>query len=532
LFKHFKRNFLASVAAMFLLALAFPMVVSAAPAFRNLSANTTSVQAGQAITFNIRTTVQATNVWATVDGQTIQAIPGAANAIERDWTLTVNPTRTTVVMFFANANNTQNGAATASIPVNVTTVAAVPPIGQVPPVTSPGTGTGPLAIHSVTETPALRAGEVQLTVVTGTGAGEVWVRFDGDRFRRGQRTAQTASNQTWVINFQPAQWATQTVQISSNTTYTLAGAINHSHQLALSAPFVRPVNPQIQNIQVSPRDVNTGANTTFTIRTNIDAEVVWVVDVDGNRHNAQRTQNAATTRTWTVTFNPRRTGQVQVFANATDTATGAATRNENITVRQQRAEFTAGTAHWSTGNNVTVEVTTNQWAERVWVEHLGQRLELNRQNWGSTGNRTWRVEINNVSSATSNLQVRASERTDALNTNLNNLSADASRTVSITGWGGDSGSQNVSLVQGNGWLWSVQAQHLHNDEVRFTLNTTTNVTGVFIQGRNAHPHGAGTFTIDLPRSWVVGSGQLTFEAWGTVGHQQNNWATVSMIGWW
>ena len=526
--KNLKRNFLAATVSALLLLLAFPLAVSAA-SLLSVNVDRTSVTPGQTITFSIRTTPGVNYVFAEVGASRVPAQRLSADANgNQNWTLSVQPASTTNIAVFANTTNNTSGAASFSVPVTVGAAGGVttpvPPTGQVPPATA----TGPLAIQSITETPALAANQVQLTVVVGAEANEVWVRFDQDRFRRGQEQTglRTATSRTFVINFQPTSWTSQQVQVSANRVYAVAGATTENYTLTLAAPFVRPTAPAIQQVSVSSRTVTPGSNTTFTIRTNADVEHVWVVDVDGNRHNANRTgQQTATTRNWTVNFNPGRTGSVRVYANATDTTTNAATRTESITVQTATASIQSASAHWTNwqggvNQTVTVEVRTNHAVQRVWVDlPNGHRPRLNLQSGSGTNDRIWRGYISNVGGH-NQLSIRAS-LTDNYNT-------DASHTVSVTGQGGGGGNHQVTIQNWGGWLSQVTASHAGANNVSFHIFTTHSVNNLRVYGPwgVAHAQGAGNQWWITPNwNWTPNQNfQLTFQS---DGHQPAtaNWWT-------
>jgi hypothetical protein len=384
----------------FLFVAAVPLAVSAAPAFTNFNADRTSITNGQSITISVTTTAQTQFVFATADGVRTQGTRSGGN----NWTVTVSPTRSTTITVFANSANNENNAARITIPVTVTGSTTQTPTPTPPPtVTIPPApaNLGPVAIASITETPATQQGAVQLTIVTGRETNDVWVNFDRvnnargtGRFARGTLQSQDNNSKTWVVNFRPAAWATQRVEIGSNRTYNWPGAATQTFELTLTQPFVAPVNPTISSVQVSNRTVATNANVTFTIRTNADVENVWVVAADGREHNATRTSGTSTNRNWTVTFNPGRSGNVNVFANTTRNEAGAATRRENITVGNVRAQIIGTPTATQIGgtNNTRITATTNEFAETVWaVMPNGDRRELSRTSSG-TGSRTWSVD--------------------------------------------------------------------------------------------------------------------------------------------
>lgn len=428
----------------FLFAAAAPLAVSAAPAIRDFSMNRSSVAQGQSITFTIETTSDARYVFATADGVRTQGTRSSGNT----WTITVNPSRTTVVNIFANSANNESNAARMSVPITVGAAGTAGSAPAAPTITLPPAPTtlGPVEIHHVAESPATAAGFVQLTVVTGSETNDVWVNFDRvanqrgtGRFARGTMLSQGAHYRVWTVNFRPATWATQRVEIGSNRTYNWPGADSELFDLTLAHPFVPPSNPLIRNVTVNNRSVGTNANVTFNIRTNDDVEYVWIRTIEGNEYLAHRVSGAGADRNWSVTFNPRRSGNVQIFANWERNESGAVRRTENITVGQQSARFLGSPSAQRLDNSrIRIEARTNEHANAVWVEAPnGNRIHLSRTNTAS-GERTWTVTLRDSdwdwnwggwNQTTVYVSSQTGQRADA----------DDSRTVSVTGsgWGDD-----------------------------------------------------------------------------------------------
>lgn len=467
MFKNYKRNLIATVVGAFLLLLAFPTFASASQAaITSFTMDRTTVTQGQTITFTVTTTAQVNYVFANVGNNRVAT---GTRTTGNSWSIVVTPALGTQgITVVANTVNNVNNAATLFIPITVNASGQqnVPP--QVP--------TGPLAIHSITETPALQEGHVQLTVVTGPDAREVWARFDVGRYRRGQEVVaqRTATSRTWEINYRPTAWVPHRVEIGSNVEYTWTGAQRQYRDVTLSAPFVRPVVPVIQQVTVNPREVQPNASTTFTIRTNRDVNYVWVENVNGTRHNATMSSQTATARNWTVSFVPSGSGQTRVFANTTNNAAGAVSRNESVTVRTQNVAIVGTpTARWvnhTHSNSVWVEVTTNQFVQRVWVELSdGNRPQLTHHSGHGTANRVWRGYITNVSHL-SQLNIRLSE--------TNQFNTDYSRNVTISGVHHSTNVPHGAVMTlvggGQGWLANASITHTgQGGTATITINTLT-----------------------------------------------------------
>jgi hypothetical protein len=479
-----RRSFIKKLAAtvsLILLIAAVPLAVNAQPAFTSVTMDRTTISSGQTVNFSVRTTSQAQFVFAMVDGNRVQGTRVAGN----DWSVTVSPIRTTTVSIFANSTNDQVNAASFAVPITVTgtttTTTTTNVTVQIPPAPA---NLGPITIASITETPATASGEVQLTIVTGVEANDVWVNFDRvnnaratGRFARATMLSQGTNSRTWVINFRPSAWATQQVEVGSNRTYNWPGASTQQYSLTLSQPFVAPVTPTINSVTVNPRNVTGGNTTTFTINTNLDVEHVWIRDADGREHNAHRTTSSAHARTWAVTFNPIRTGSVTVFANATRTETNAATRTESISVNQGSATIIGTPAiSWLSGNQTRITVTTNSLTETVWAVMPGtnNRVALRRTNSG-TGNRTWSEDVWS-SDPWGNITIGASSQTG----NLNSLSAEDSRTVSNM-----SGNNNTGgIIQSIDHLSSSDREVRRNSSTEFLVRTSGDVNRFEVIGNH------------------------------------------------
>ena len=471
MFKNYKRNLFA--VGVFLLLIAFPVVAKADAAILSFSMDRTTVTQGQNIVITVTTNAGVNYVFANVDGTRVNGTRQSGN----NWQLVVRPNSTQNITVIANTVNSISNAATVSIPVTVQGGTTQPPV-------TPPPATGALAIHSITETAADRPHHVQLTVVAGLGADYVWVQFDNNRYRRGveQTALRTATTRTWIIDFRPARWATQTVQVSANREYVVGGATNQNYVLTLAAPYVPIATPTIQSVSANRRNVAQNETITYTIRTNADVNYVWLTNVNGTRHNATRTSQTANARTWTVTFAPSGTGQIRIYANTTNTTTGAATRTDNVTVAAHSVAI-VGTprANWISNSLVRVEVTTNHHAGRVWVQlPNGETRNLTHHSGSGTSNREWRADV--PVGSISYLVVHVS---DIATTNISRVD----RTVSITGIPNTRIGQ-ISGLPSNAWVThlSTERTDLGNSWYNVVINFTTTVPldGVTVRISGTH----------------------------------------------
>jgi len=418
---------LVSMLGAFLLMAAFSYTVQAAnnPAILSLDFNRTTVTSGQNVLITVRTTPQANFVFATIDGVTTQGvIQSVDTAGNRQWVINVIPpagqARTTNVAVSASTTNSEAGAARITIPITITGATPTPSPTPTPTPTPPTAPVGALEIVSITETQASSQGMVRLTVITGLGVNEVWVNFNRvnnqrgtGHFARATMASQGTHSRTWILEFRPATWATQLVEVGANRTYNWPGATLRNHQLTLNAPFVPSATPIIIDpVLVNGREVTPGGTTTFTVQTNTDVGAVWVGDADGREHTASIASTTATTITWEVSFIPLSSGTVTVYANLTRTSAGAAMRVENVSIIGQRVQIQDARATWLGGANdeATVTVRTNRYAQSVWVV-IGTRIipVPAQHDFAATGDRIWEVRVANAAVP---MQIRVSELPD------------------------------------------------------------------------------------------------------------------------
>jgi hypothetical protein len=510
-----KRTLAAMIIAVLLLVV-LPLTVNAAAAITSFHMDRTTVPAGQSITLTVHTSEETTFVFAEIGGTRTQGTQTSQNTTTgvRTWNITLNPTATaTRVDVFANTANTNigTGVVSLSIPITVT--------GGGTTTQQPGTSHGPLAIVSITEIQAMVANTVRLEIVTGLEAGEVWVtQNNGSRFTRGIRVSSSATTQTWHIVLSSITPWQQTVQVSANVGYYTRGATNQNYTLRHSASFVPQVTPIIFTATANPVQINLGASTTISVQTNTDVNHVWMI-VDGVRRNATRIGAATGVfQNWTATVSPNSSGSIVVHANATDTATGAATRNVHVDVAQTQVSITHASASWHPNStnptHVRVVVHTNIHATDVWVD-VGNRigLRMDRSNRTQSGQTwIWQQDFEFTTTAShgfSNVEpihIRASD--------IGNLFTGTGHEVSMTlsGVGGfpinlpGQGSQNQGIIRNTSLNpFHVSRENLWSVDLSFT--TDSDVTAVRVRDAAwnsvAAPTSQFTEGLNNTREWTL-----------------------------
>ena len=383
------------VCLILLAALAYPTAISAndgdTAAFIFFEASATTITAGQSVTFTIQTS-GSNAVFATVGGSNISATPRAGGSPESTWwDLTVNPAATQLIVVQANA---PGGAESASVRIPVTVGGAVATQPTTPQ--APAAQAGAHRIYSVTEVEAPYQNSVKLEIVADAGSNFLWVRLPDGRYMRGNRTGSSGTQSTWEVVYRPQPYSAHQIQVFSNGADhrpVVDNTINQ--QINLTAPFVRPVTPTITRASASPSTIEPGARTTITVRTNADVEYVWAM-VDGRRVNSRRGSTGTTTRTWTIDVRPDETQTIRVYANTTDSTSGADTDTVRVTVRdaEPRILATPTLSHNNIrpGDRTTIEVRTNEVVTHVWAMLDGRRINAQRETT-SSGERRWSIDI-------------------------------------------------------------------------------------------------------------------------------------------
>jgi|GEM_PF-601023 len=536
----FKRFFFAALVATAFLVL-MPMAVNASSAsIITFNMDRTTVQSGQSILMVVQTNNTTTHVFAYVGGVRTQGVQGSAAGGIITWVISLQPAVGSAdVRIFANTNNSTAGAANLTIPITVTSGQTLPPATTVPatapPTTAPAGGNvqhAPLAIVSITEIPALAPNQIRLEIVTGTGANNVWVRTATSNinpntnqrifYRQATRVSHTANTITWHVNLTNLQPMQQTVQVSANTAFVVSGATNANFALQHSEPFVAAATPFIfpNTITANPPQVATGGNSVITIITNADVNYVWTT-VNGMRVDAVRanpTAPANAFRNWTLTVAPATTSLITVFANTTNTTTGAISEGITVNVSATPVQINSAVAIWYPGNatvnnatEVRILVETNLYATDVWLNVGGRRLDFDRGISTVSGNtRIWALVAHRGAEFTSTapITVNASDLTNPFG---------AWHTVSgtIPGVGQvfihDTATQ-TGPNQGAIINYNFNRTHIHRDrlwDLVGTFTTADDITEIRVRDAAGNSVGLATshFTVGAnnTRIWTIGS---------------------------
>jgi hypothetical protein len=502
--------FLAGLAMVLLLAL--PMTVQAGAAITAFHMDRTTLQSGQTMTLTVHTSGETTHLFAEIGGIRTQGMQISINSNTgvRTWSIVLTPDANAArVDIFANTSNSIVGAVSLSIPITVTGGPGV--------VHQPGTPVGPRAIASVNEIQALAANQVRLEVITGTDITDVWVSHSGNRYPRGVRVNSDANSQTWHVTLLGLTPWQQTVQVSANRGFVVAGATNQNYTLRHTASFVPAASPAIISAIANPVQVVPGGTSTVTVTTNADVNYVWMT-VNNLRVNAVRLGTATTgMRTWTAAIAPTTTGNITINANSVNNATGAVTRNLWVEASHTRVVINQAFAVWhpfntssSDATHVRIVVQTSLDTTDLWLNVGNRRLDFNRHDNSQVSGQTriWEqiVPRGQEFGVGVPIHIHASD--------VGNIFTGMGNTVSAT-LSGVGGQFNIQTNQGNqnqGTVWNVSLNpaHVHGDMIWSsvaTFTTANDVTEVRIRDASWNIVGTATnhFTegANNTRIWTV-----------------------------
>jgi len=361
-------------------------------AFTFLGVDRTVVNAGQTITFTIRT-VGANAVFANTGGNFVhasrQTVAGAP-AGQTSWQLTITPMSSHTVVIYANTAATLQGAASVTIPVTVTGGTSGILQGGSQVVTNLGS---PHRIYSITEVSSSTSGTITLRIVTDVASQHVWIRIGENQNLRATRVSNTATQRTWEVSYRPTRFVPHQIQVSANHAFVNDRSVV-SQLFSVDLMATHSLSPLINRVSVSPSTVNRGERATITVRTNLDVAFVWA-EVNGRDVNARRGSASATTRTWTIDVRPDRTQTVRVYANTENSVRGADVDTVRITVVDANPRIDSVVIRESliTWNQSTViDVRTNADVEYVWAVVDGRRIYARRE-FSTLSTRTWTIDV-------------------------------------------------------------------------------------------------------------------------------------------
>ena len=479
---------------MFALTIATVFTVYASPSIVDVRANRTSVIQGAPVTFTVYVSSGTNFVWARSGANVIPAEPAAGAPLGAPagtivFNVTVVPVATGNVYILANTTNDVATAVSRPMHITVSDGMAVQP-GAV----------GGIQIIGISETRALQPYSVQLTVVTGTGANEVWVRIGSYPYSwyRGRLQSETPTSRIFTINYTPLAFVPHRVQVGSNTTYNLVGASLQYFDVVLAAPYMPRLNPEIFGRTLSAGSVNVGNTLTIRVTTNQDAYAVWVRCVDGFETVGRRIPPHVpeTVRNFEVMVAPYRTGALTIFAGTGVGDPHAVYVAENIVVNVPQVYITQAVVTQvanSANEEVTIRVTTNPNVGSVWaVLPDGETIRLNLVGQpGAQGLRTWEARPAGV--PTPNITLRVSATTSNIPSVIQTVSS----------WGSAMAGGQVATHTNIADFTPSSARRGSDPLVQFTV--PDNVTHVRISGNE------GIVTVDaLPRELAVGGRQV----WG------------------
>ena len=226
--------------------------------------------------------------------------------------------------------------------------------------------------------------------------------------------------------------------------------------------------------------VNTGEAVLVTVKTNANAQNVWIHYDSGDTNANFHSSDAHGIKTWSVTCHPSRTQTMTVYANTSHSVTGAVTRNLDVSVNSADARIISLNANETTvnsGDEVVLTVRTNSAASYVWADTGANTYNFRRRSTDNSGNQTWDMTF--YPRTTVNAIVYASARSSN--------GTEASDNIRITVRGSESEYPVISFTSVNpGNVLDDGSERINN----FTITTNKAVTYVYIVDNQGKYHEA------------------------------------------
>jgi hypothetical protein len=193
-----------------------PYVPAVLAAINSVTVNQRSVDRGERATITVRTNRATEHVWAEVDGSRVNGRVESTSASTRRWTIDIRPDRSQSVRVFANTTNTDEGAVSDTIRVDV--------------------GDARARIHDVRiqDSTISRGSATRIEVETNAEANNVWAEVNGARIngRRENQGNSTTARRRWTIDVRP-EW-TQTISVFANSSNETRDADRSSVQITVN----------------------------------------------------------------------------------------------------------------------------------------------------------------------------------------------------------------------------------------------------------------------------------------------------------
>ena len=163
-------------------------------------------------------------------------------------------------------------------------------------------------------------------------------------------------------------------------------------------PPVTPVPPiatvvTINRVDADKTTVYPGESVTFTVRTNVSANNVWVHYDNTDLYASRYTTDASGYRVWTIMFYPAKSQTVTIYANTDRSLSGAITQQtKRITVGSYEAkiyEVSADRTSISYGDSVYLTVRTSEDVTTVRGEDGNRTIQFTYQSTNQAGQKTW-----------------------------------------------------------------------------------------------------------------------------------------------
>lgn len=323
------------------------------------------VSSDETVTLTVKTNSAVNYIWVSYDNISANASHQSTDSSGvKTWTVNIKPSKTQTVTVYANAAQSVTGAAIRNFDITVNTTVT-------------------LNSASVSKSSINADETVTLTVKTNSAASYVWIAYDSTTVNASHQSTDASGVKTWTVTLKPAK--TQTMTAYANTKQSSSGAASRNVDITVNAAAI------INSVTPSKSSISANETVTLTVKTNSAASYVWVTYDSATANASHQSTDSYGVKTWTVAIKPSKTQTMTVYANTKQTTSGAAVKNQAVTVDStvKLISTSASRTTVSAGDSITVTAKTNALTNYVWVDTGSDSVEMNFTGTDSSGNKNW-----------------------------------------------------------------------------------------------------------------------------------------------
>lgn len=339
------------------------------PVIQGVSLSKSKINKGETVTLTVKTNSAASYVWVECDDADKYAeLTSSVSGGTKTWTVSCTPQGSQSLHIYANSARSEIDSAMEIQYIEV------------------GQSSVPSIVSLTASKSSVDYGEtVTLTVRTSANVDYVWAEYDGTHKNASFQSTYTNGEKSWSVSIAPS--ASQRVRVYANVaSRSTTGADSRSQDITVYAS-----SPEIFSVTSS----QSGESYTFTVKTNSIVKYVWV-SCDNSKTYASSKSSSGDTKTWTATVSPSASQRVHIYANSSDSQSGAVYETQQVSAgvsAPKIVSYKTPNGTWiMPGDVFTVTVSTSGNVNYVWVEDVGG------EDWqgfltssGNSGNQQWEV---------------------------------------------------------------------------------------------------------------------------------------------